>query len=755
MSIHHAGSPNYRRLRTILCLLVFLGFIWPLQSSQAQNAPTIEDQIHSYLATHPLITSAGAVVLSVRLNGEALIIDLSREILPEGPFDESNLIQLEADLDDAFQINAWFLMTFKIEGQPLEHWGRPVPDFTETVSLPSVQELPGSGPLAGVRVALSPGHGLYWNEFYGDWRYQRFDFYGIREDTLNAEIMAYVQTALQNQGATVIQLRELDFLARTGVTGYPAWHEGARQYSIYRGLPSWIWSGGSTNYNSDIRARPYMANYFGADMLISLHNNGTPSYLDPLTGTETYYDTDNHPGSRALASAVHNRIIDAIRNDYGYSAWFNRGLKASDSDYGEINYAQMPAALVELAFMDRQYPDNAFLQKEAFKQTAANAIVQGICDYRGVSCPLRDPLEPVVIEAPALTPPFGTGMCDSGWRRFVNSRGQQAYLTLNTASEDQRDHVATWQPTLPVSGTYRIEAFIPATAPVNWRCPELLISKYTRQAIYTVRHTNGESSVLVQQALHADQWADLGLFHFDSETLPHVQLSDFTHETYQSRLVSASAMRFTPVGSIDQAFRNTEWLEEGWTTANPAVPAEHLRHFFNLNQSCLAAPFLDADGVEIDLPDLIRAAAADHAIDPRLLLTIMEAEQHALTSCPDADALSRLMGLEPASTARAQIGAAAQYLGSAVNIQTTTGATPQGWRAGISKATLDGVMVTPANADVALLFDWNQHAGTLWGGSEPDVGGVAALYAAYAHYHLDRRLPQAVHTTYLTTFLWH
>ena len=344
-------------------LSLLLVFLLPNQTSQAQSQPPTTAEITDYLNAHPRLTETGAQVLSVKFVGEALVIDLSREVLPEGAYDEAVFTDLQADLDAAFGINQMFLTTFKVEGELLEYWGRPEPEFTTTAEYPTDRELPGSGPLAGVRVAISPGHGYYWYETAGEWRLQRGIFNGIGEDTLNVEIMRYLKAALESQGATVIELREFDPNARMGVSGHPAWQEDARQYAIALGLPSWIWDGSNTNYNSDIRTRPYMANYYGADLLISFHNNG---WNGLLTGTETYWDIDNNPGSQALATAVHNSIIDTIKDKYD-SSWTDRGIKVSDGDYGEINYARMPAALIELAFMDNETKDNVYLHRRGLQ----------------------------------------------------------------------------------------------------------------------------------------------------------------------------------------------------------------------------------------------------------------------------------------------------------------------------------------------------------------------------------------------------
>jgi len=365
----------------ISAALLFISFSAP-RLGQSQTPIPGPSQISAFLNEHPLLIEKNASVIEVYFQGEVLVINLDQSILPPGTFDESIFTQLQADLDKAFDINRHFMTTFKVEGQTLDHWGQPMPVYEDLIDPPEILESIRSGPLSGVKVALSPGHGLYWNELYGEWWWQRSEFWGIREDTLNSEIMHYVQFALTNQGATVIQLRQFNPNAGIGVSGYPTWQENSRQYAIAAGLPATIYDGSNTNYNSDIRARPYMANYYGADIFISLHNNG---WDGTLTGTETYYDHDNNPGSPLLASSVHNRIISTIRDEYDNN-WWSRGVKKSYDAYGEINYAQMPAILIELAFMDTFYPDNTYLHDEAFKILAAKAIVAGICDFRGVTC---------------------------------------------------------------------------------------------------------------------------------------------------------------------------------------------------------------------------------------------------------------------------------------------------------------------------------------------------------------------------------
>jgi N-acetylmuramoyl-L-alanine amidase len=721
-----------RTLIFLTILLVSLTLLIPSLPARAQSNPPGEDQIADFLNGLPLVADSGGEVLSVHYVGEVLVVDLSQEVLPGGVYDDTLFTTLQSELDSTFQINQRFMVTFKVEGLPLEDWGLPVPEFTETAEWPLDRELPGDGPLAGVKIALSAGHGLYWNETYNLWTYQRGEFWGIREDTLNSEIIQGLKAQLESQGATVIDTREMDKNARTGVTGYPAWHEDARQYGIYLGLPDSVWDGSNTNYNSDIRARPYMANYYDADLLISFHNNG---WDGSLRGTETYWDHDNHPNSQALATAVHNQIISTLTTAYG--SWTNRGIKISNDAYGEINYAQMPAALIELAFMDN-LQDNTLLHTEAFRQHAIDAMSTGICNFLGADC---DPA-PVTLEAPSLNPAYA-GMCDSGWYRYTNSREVPAYLTLNATDQAQSENVATWEPSLPNSGEYQIEVFIPAHNAINWSCPAQTVDWDTSTAKYTINDANGPQTVIVNQAAYSTQWVSLGNFHFNSSTDVSLTLTDVTGEAYLTTTVSASAARFTLVDYVGTDFYDIEFVPAAWSSDEVTATVDEIRNFLLLNHSCLADPIQDADDVEIDLPVLIQQAAATYQISPKLLLAIMEAQQGTLSACPDATALASLMGFAP-STARAQIESAASQLGTALSTLTNTGISPNGWSTGSAKLTLDGVTATPANQATTLLFDALQNAGVLWGGDSPGAVGVQDVYLAYRDYHLDRALPKAV-----------
>ena len=402
--------------------------------------------------------------------------------------------------------------------------------------------------------------------------------------------------------------------------------------------------------------------------------------------------------------------------------------------------------------MDNLTKDNVYLHDETFKQLSALAIAEGICEFQGVTCVDLDTDFPVVVEQPTLSPVYGTGVCDSGWYRYTNQRGQYAYLTLNAAEEAQSTNIATWEPALPVNGEYKVEVFIPDHNTVTWTCPDISTTWDTGHALYTLTHANGESEFTVNQAPLANEWLDLGIFHFDTETAASLTLSDVTGETFRTTSVSASAVRFTLVGNTGTQFHDTAWADESWLTEEADATVQHIRYFFELNQPCLAEPILDSDSVSVDLAVEIQAAASANQIDPKVLLAIMEAEQSAISQCPDAAALSSLMGLAPATTARAQIAAAAAFLNAARTELNSSGTTPNGWATGTPKVTLDGVSVSPANDTLTVLFDYLQTAGELWGGNVIGEDGVQGVYIAYRDFHLNLPLPAGIYIINLPVF---
>jgi len=124
--------------------------------------------------------------------------------------------------------------------------------------------------------------------------------------------------------------------------------------------------------NVPLYNRPSMAEKWGADLLISIHNNALPDGINPFdhNGTSVYY---YHPHSKPLAEAIHKHLVKATRlPDHGLY-------------YGNLVLTRpsaMPAVLVECAFMIIPEQE-AMLKTDKFQRKCAKAILEGIKEYIG------------------------------------------------------------------------------------------------------------------------------------------------------------------------------------------------------------------------------------------------------------------------------------------------------------------------------------------------------------------------------------
>lgn len=169
----------------ILLLVVLTGsFVSPVNLTPvAASEPTpLIPQITTLLTAHSLLQSRDAQVLDVSLEGEAILINLSRPILKDGAYDADTFAHLTRALDAELQLSDNYFVTFLVEGQTLEHWGMPVPEVGTPAQSPNAPQSPTSGPLSGKKIALNPGHGLYDKTDNGAYAWQRGEWWGIRED---------------------------------------------------------------------------------------------------------------------------------------------------------------------------------------------------------------------------------------------------------------------------------------------------------------------------------------------------------------------------------------------------------------------------------------------------------------------------------------------------------------------------------------------------------------------------------------------
>jgi N-acetylmuramoyl-L-alanine amidase len=384
-------SPS-RAIAVAVTITAAFGAVPGAQAPSVVDAIELERAIERALAAVPRgyerlssPAQAGVRVRDVdvtRLSPSAqrLTIDLSQKALTFDPSGDVELVLDQVIRSTApLTANAGDIQyQFLVDGLPLDLF---VPRAQARFSAP-VTPRADRPP----RVLVSAGHGWYWNEQYADWRLQRDHYWGIVEDLVNWEFAADVQAALRHTRFEARPARNPDPLSRPGPSGRPGWQEGAVYFVRGLGAPDEVWDIGVNDYARDINSRPFYANWIGADLVISIHNNGGGG-----TGTETWYDeTNGHQGeSRRLADTLNTHIVRAVRRFYDPD-WPDRGLRSCNGCKGENRLAASPAVILEIAFMDTKAPDNAALHDPAFKRIVAYAIRDGLHAWAGLPTPADD-----------------------------------------------------------------------------------------------------------------------------------------------------------------------------------------------------------------------------------------------------------------------------------------------------------------------------------------------------------------------------
>lgn len=172
------------------------------------------------------------------------------------------------------------------------------------------------GPLAGYTVAIDAGHGG--SDPGAIDHYQRNgracpDLFGCPdEETLNLDAARWAADMLESRGARVVRTRDAD-----------------ETVSLAR--------------------RVATANDADADLFVSIHHNSGGG-----DGTETFYFGSGATYSvqgKALAEELQDRVVGTLgtrdRGTHADKDWLGYHLYV-------LRYTQMPAALVEVAFMDDQ-----------------------------------------------------------------------------------------------------------------------------------------------------------------------------------------------------------------------------------------------------------------------------------------------------------------------------------------------------------------------------------------------------------------
>ncbi len=122
----------------------------------------------------------------------------------------------------------------------------------------------------------------------------------------------------------------------------------------------------------NLARRVSIANMSKADCFVSIHCNSATNRT--AHGTETFCVKTGYSAEK-LARAIQTEVIRATGlND--------RGVKTAN--FYVIKYTQMPAALIEMAFISNPNEEKLLASKD-FQDKTAGAIARGICNYLGVN----------------------------------------------------------------------------------------------------------------------------------------------------------------------------------------------------------------------------------------------------------------------------------------------------------------------------------------------------------------------------------
>jgi N-acetylmuramoyl-L-alanine amidase len=218
--------------------------------------------------------------------------------------------------------------------------------------------------LAGT-VFLDPGHGgRYPGAVYG----------GVEEQYVNLLIAKETRAVLESRGHTVRMSRTGDYTIFNGDRPTWHWNEAKGTYFLYAdgktGVYSYDGSGSGIPYD-DLQVRCDAANASGADIFISIHNNAGGN----ASGTESYYNNWQTDTDTVLSSRLANYIQQGVTASAGTA---NR--RVDDVGYYVVRWSNMPAALIEVAFLSNS-SDRSKLLSAAFRRRVAIGIADGVDRY--------------------------------------------------------------------------------------------------------------------------------------------------------------------------------------------------------------------------------------------------------------------------------------------------------------------------------------------------------------------------------------
>lgn len=185
----------------------------------------------------------------------------------------------------------------------------------------------------------------------------------------------------------------------------------------------------STDVFVTLSNRAKMANDWGADYFVSMHNNAATA---AATGFETFiYSGQVSVATRNLQNAVHNAIASSI-------GIVDRGRKRAN--YAVLCETEMPAVLIEYAFISNQNDESILINEvEKMAQLTAKGLIAAAGGKLVATSPQKPAVKPVAkpkpkVEKLTVELEFSSGTLRDIVKTFLGSKGQQE-LAVHAAAE--------------------------------------------------------------------------------------------------------------------------------------------------------------------------------------------------------------------------------------------------------------------------------------------------------------------------------
>ncbi len=370
----------------------------------------------------------------------------------------------------------------------------------------------------------------------------------------------YIGGALRFCANTLLNAEHLERLALQGWTFIPTWVGPQAPCTDYRSRfdanPATAFAQGRTEAEQALQVAQTLG-------LAEVGGAGTVIYYDLEA-----YDGENNACVEAARAFVAG-WTQRIQQGNSYAGLYTLACNPPLARYGDL--APAPDAVWFAAWTRQSYdpavtvndlpasclPPALWNQAQRIRQYTGShdetwggitlEIDSNVLD--GIVADLAGVVEPpvtVIVETPALSPAYDArDPCATGWHRYTNVRGQPAYLSpaQPLGGTVPPLNYAIWQPTLPVTGTWRVEALIPSHGTVQWPCLNQTLSADTRSARYTIYGLDGAATSVHDQLPLNDDWLRLGSFQFAAGDGGQVYLDAAVTDAPVH--VSFSAMRFT------------------------------------------------------------------------------------------------------------------------------------------------------------------------------------------------------------------